>query len=76
VGRSSSLSSHVRRDVSRSLGVELDAAYLSALYSTLPSCLIPRGVLTKLGLESSSAISISNRSSSHIVFNVKLSGET
>jgi len=32
---SSSLSSHVRRNVSGSLRVELDAAYLSAIYSNL-----------------------------------------
>jgi hypothetical protein len=43
VGRSSSLSSHVRRDISGSLRVELDAAYLSAVYSIHPSCLIQGG---------------------------------
>jgi hypothetical protein len=48
VGRGSSLSSHVRRDVGRSLGVELDAAYLSAANSILLSCVMQRGDLLNL----------------------------
>jgi hypothetical protein len=77
VGRSSSLSSHVRRDVSGSLGVELDAAYLSA------------AILSVLMLHASSKRDLPNLDSSPVAplaspigpvvilyFNVKLSGET